>query len=239
MFDIEMNAALLLQSPELEHQIDEIERIAATGIDAFVLVTNRLAKPEEPDEVWIRLAEKLLERLPGIRFGLYECPYPYKRLLSPKLLRWCSSRQRFYFLKDTSCSLNDLRAKMEAVRGSRLKIFNANSATLLESLKMGVAGFSGIMANFHPELYVWFANNWRREPQKAEWLQAFLSTAALIESQPYPLNAKYHLQQEGIPISLFSRSRDYHELKAVHRLEAGNLKRLCSLLKEQWSINSP
>ena len=37
---------------------------------------------------------------------------------------------------------------MEAVRGSQLKIFNANSATLLDSMKFGISGFSGVMANF-------------------------------------------------------------------------------------------
>ncbi|TXK85317.1 dihydrodipicolinate synthase family protein [Paenibacillus sp. N3.4] len=223
-------------SDDLTRQIDEIERIASTGIDSFVLVTNRLAKPEEPDAVWIRHAQMLLERLPNIRFGLYECPYPYKRLLNPEVLSWCASTNRFYFLKDTSCSLTDIRAKMEVVQGSQLKIYNANSATLLESLKMGVAGFSGIMGNFHPDLYVWLTKNWRREPQKAEWVQSFLSTAALIGLQQYPVNAKYHLQRMGMPISLVSRCQEYSSLTAVERLEVENLNLLCSLLREQWSL---
>ncbi|MBB6674726.1 dihydrodipicolinate synthase family protein [Cohnella nanjingensis] len=226
-------------SDALEPQIEEIELIAATGIDAFVLVTNRLAKPEEPDDVWIRHAQLLLDRLPGIRFGLYECPYPYKRLLSPELLRWCASTGRFYFLKDTSCSLDDIRAKMEVLHGSRLKLFNANSATLLESLKLGAAGFSGIMGNFHPELYVWLARNWKSEPQKAQWVQSFLSTAALLEAQPYPVNAKYHLQREGVPIALVSRSKDCRTLSAVNRVEVDNLRILGDLLKEQWSLFLP
>ncbi|MEF3308586.1 dihydrodipicolinate synthase family protein [Paenibacillus sp. GYB004] len=224
-------------SDRLDDQIEEIESIAQAGIDAFVMVTNRLAAADESETVWVRHAETLLQKLPGIRFGLYECPYPYKRLLSPELLKWCASTGRFYFLKDTSCSLSDIGAKMKAVKGSSLKIFNANSATLLESLKMGVSGFSGVMSNFHPDLYVWLAKNWKQEPQKAEAVQAFLSTAALIGSQPYPVNAKYYLQKEGVPIGLNSRSLDSQTLTDVHKLEVDYLNSLSRKFRESSIFN--
>ncbi|CAG7610612.1 4-hydroxy-tetrahydrodipicolinate synthase [Paenibacillus solanacearum] len=223
-------------SDRLEDQIEEIESIARTGIDAFVMVTNRLAAADEPDLVWIRHAQTLLEKLPGIRFGLYECPYPYKRLLSPELLKWCASTGRFYFLKDTSCSLSDVSAKMKAVQGSELKIFNANSATLLESLKLGVSGFSGVMSNFHPDLYAWLTKNWKQEPQKAEAVQAFLSTTALIGSQPYPANAKYHLRKEGMPIGLDCRSQDHQTLTGVHKLEVDYLHSLTRIFRDAMNL---
>ena len=35
----------------------------------------------------------------------------------------------------------------------RQGLFNANAQTLLPSLELGAAGFSGVMANFHPDLY--------------------------------------------------------------------------------------
>lgn len=217
-------------------QAEEIERIAATGIDAFVLVTNRFAAQEEPDSVWIGRAERLLQRLPGIPLGLYECPYPYKRLLSPEVLEWCALTGRFSFLKDTSCSLDEMRGKLETVGGSGLKLFNANSTTLLGSLRLGAAGFSGVMGNFHPELYAWLVGNWEKEPERAEWVQAFLSLASLAENHPYPVNAKYHLQQEGIPISLNSRSRDARSLTTAQRMEVDNIRFLAELIKEHWGL---
>ena len=54
-----------------------------------------------------------------------------------------------------------------------MKLYNANTATLLESMREGAAGYSGVMANFHPELYVWLTENWKNEPEKTELLRGF------------------------------------------------------------------
>lgn len=40
-----------------------------------------------------------------------------------------------------------------------LKLYNANSATLLETLSLGIDGYCGGMANFHPALYDWLLDN--------------------------------------------------------------------------------
>ncbi len=71
-----------------------------------------------------------------------------------------------------------INEKLRAVDGMGLKIFNANSASLLETLKMGCAGFSGVMANFHPEIYSWLCKNFEKEPEKAKKIQAFLGFAS-------------------------------------------------------------
>jgi 4-hydroxy-tetrahydrodipicolinate synthase len=216
-------------SDSLEEQVSELRAMAETGIDALVLLTNRLASEEESDEVWKRNLESVLSQLPeGIQLGLYECPYPYKRLLSPELLKWCSESGRFSFLKDTSCDVSKIKAKLEAVRGSRLKIFNANSATLLESLRLGAAGFSGVMANFHPDLYARLMRIWEEKPQEAEQLSDFLSIASLIEKQLYPVNAKYYLMLEGNVKHYHSRSKNHRDFTAVNRLEVEQLRRFTS-----------
>ena len=36
-----------------------------------------------------------------------------------------------------------------------LKIFNANAASWFDSTVHGGAGYNGVMANFHPDLYKW------------------------------------------------------------------------------------
>lgn len=148
-------------SDNIEDQIDEIKSISNTGIDAFVLVSNRLAKQHETDDVFKRNVELILSNIPDVNFGIYECPYPYKRLISPSLLNWLAKTERFFFLKDTSCDPEQISEKVKAVKNTNLKIFNANSTSLLETLKSGVDGYSGVMANFHPELYSWLINNWR------------------------------------------------------------------------------
>lgn len=216
-----------------KQQFAEIAAIADTGIDAFVLVTNRLAIADESDDVWIKRAETVLRHFPDVPFGFYECPYPYKRLLTPKTLKWCADTGQFLFLKDTSCDLEQIKDKLAAVAGSHLKIFNANSATLLDSLHEGVSGFSGVMANFHPALYVWLVENWRKHPETAAWVQSLLGVASLIERQPsYPVSARYHMQLEGLDIKLHGRKRKAHDLTRIYEIEIEQLRALCKRMQE-------
>lgn len=211
-------------SDDMDEQIRELTAMADTGIDALVIVNNHFAAENEGDDIWRKNAEKVMNAIPDIPLGIYECPAPYKRLMSPELLKWCADTGRFFFLKDTCCDVEQLRLKIEAVKGTQLKIFNANSATLLESLKLGISGFSGVMANFHPDLYVWLTRNWSKEPKKAEILQDFLGMASLAECQVYPVNAKYYLQLEGVAIELYTRSRKKSNFRKSDQLVIDELR---------------
>lgn len=214
-------------SDDFDDQVKEIYLIAETGVDAVVLITNRLAKQDESDEVWKKNLERLLKQIPkDIALGFYECPYPYKRVISPELLKWCVDTGRFYFLKDTSCDMNNIRGKLEAVKGSGLKLYNANSATILESLKIGAAGYSGVMANFHPELYVWLVKNWSSHPEEAKNLTNYLSLTSQIERQLYPVNAKYFLSLEGLPVNIYSRSKNHKDMTSSFCLEIEQFREL-------------
>ncbi len=217
-------------------QVHELNKMAETGIDALVLVTNRMALESESDEVWIRNAEKLVQQLPsGLNLGLYECPYPYKRLMSNEVLKWCADTGRFQFVKDTSCDVETIRTRLDVVNDTKLKIFNANSATLLETVKMGVAGYSGVMANFHPELYVWLLQNWKSSPQEAHELSDYLSVGSLIEKQLYPVNAKYYLMLEGLLDNYVCRSKDHRAFGATHRMEIEQFRRLSAKISQRTS----
>lgn len=210
-------------SEAIEDQIEELAAIAGTGVEAVVLVSNRLAKRGEPDCVWQANAEWILAAIPNVIFGIYECPYPYKRLMSPELLAWCARTGRFAFLKDTCCNLDQIRAKLEAVAGTPLGIYNANSATALASLQLGCAGFSGVMLNFHPEVYNWLCHHWQQSPEEAERLQNFATVASLIELQMYPTNAKYHMSLEGVSIGYATRSRDVSGFDRLKQIEVEHL----------------
>ena len=196
-------------SDSLEDQAKELTAIAGTGADAVILLTNRLAKENESDEVWLENLKKLLEMIPkDVPLGFYECPYPYKRIISPELLKWCADTGRFYFIKDTSCDIENMKAKLEVIKGTNLKLFNANTSTLLETLELGASGYSGVMANFHPELYVKLCNIYKENPSKARKIADFLTVASLIERQVYPVNAKFYQKSIGNFNSIMTRTRD-------------------------------
>ena len=97
-------------------------------------------------------------------------------------------------------------------------LFNANAQTLLHTLKEGGSGYSGIMANFHPDLLVWLCNNYDAQPEKAEQISNMLSMSAFTENPAYPCTAKYYLGFEGLELNNYSRSSDQKQLTEYQKL---------------------
>lgn len=224
-------------SDSIEDQAAELNAVAQTGVDAVILLTNRLAKQEESDEIWLENLKRLLSLLPSdLALGFYECPYPYKRIISPEMLEWCAKTGKFYFIKDTSCDIENIRAKLEKIQGTNLKLFNANSSTLFETLQMGCSGFSGVMANFHTDLYVWLCENYERNPEKARILADFLTVASMIERQVYPVNAKYCQEKLGNFESLCTRTKDAELLNQTGKLEVEQLMTMTDFMRRQLQI---
>ncbi|WHH61733.1 dihydrodipicolinate synthase family protein [Petroclostridium sp. X23] len=71
-------------------------------------------------------------------------------------------------MKDTSCDIENIKDKLAKIQGTQLRLFNANTSTLLETLQLGASGFSGVMANFHPDLYTWITAEYNNQPEKAK-----------------------------------------------------------------------
>ena len=199
-------------SDSFEEQVKELNSIYESGTDALILITNRLDINNEGDDVFIRNAERLLKELPNdVKLGLYECPHPYKRLVTPKILEWCVSTGRFYYMKDTCCDAATIKERCKILSGSNFKLLNANCQTLLESMRGGADGYCGIMCNFHPALYAWLGKNY--ESPKADLVQSVTGTFGFTEvGLPYPLTAKYHMNLCGIPTTNIARNRKSEEL---------------------------
>ena len=198
----------------LEEQARELNAIWRSGTDALILITNRLDINNEGDDVWIENCKKLIAALPDdVKLGLYECPYPYKRLVSPKILDFCLSAGKFYYMKDTCCDAALIAERCRQLSGSQFKLLNANCQTLLESMRSGGEGYCGIMCNFHPWLYSWLGENFEKSPRDAELVQAVLGTFGFTEGGlPYPLSAKYHMCLCGILTENIARNRKSEEL---------------------------
>ena len=189
----------------MEDQIRELRRIAATGVNAVVMISNRLASPDESDDALIARMKTILDAIPGVTFGMYECPYPYKRMLTPKVLEAMAETGRFTFIKDTCCDAELIAERIRLLDG-RIQLFNANCATALETFESGADGFSGIMANYHPDLLVWLYENFRAQPEKARKLSSMLSVMSLVEGCGHPAATKYHMNLVGVPMEIRCRS---------------------------------
>ncbi len=182
-----------------------VNRMADTGVDAVVCLVCQLAAEGDSDDQWCENAEALMARTGSAALGLYECPLPYHRLLTPTQMAWAASTKRFLFLKETSSRIGTIKAKIDAVRGSAFRFYNANTLTFLASLRMGADGFSGIAANFYPRLWVWLCEHFEDEPETAESLQRFFAIAQELLKHKYPQSAKQFLVQAGMGIETACR----------------------------------
>ena len=207
----------------LEGQIEEALKIAELKPAALVLLSNRIDNDEQ-----YTLTEKiqiLLDKLPkDMPLGIYEIPVPYKRLITDEELKFMANSGRFAFIKDTCCDVETMRRRAEIVEGLDFGLFNANAATILDTIRFGYAGFSGIMANIHPELYVWLFEN--KNHPLADRIIHYIAMTSVIEARCYPIIAKRYLRQyEGLPITDVCRSAKdtnvpavAYELRAVREL---------------------
>lgn len=216
----------------MQEQKEELAAMAQTGIDALVLISNRLAAAGESDEIFLANLEELMGALPReLPLGFYECPYPYKRILTPAVIRYLAGSGRFYMIKDTCCDARLIREKLEAAQGSHLKLYNANTATLVDSLRAGAAGYSGVMANFHPALYRRLLDliSGQEDRGHADGLGALLTMCSFIERYNYPLNAKYAQQLLGNGFELVCRNPGVMPLDFA---EEENVRQLLALSEE-------
>ncbi len=213
-------------SDTLEEQADELNAAWKLGADAVIILSNRLAAEKEDSSIWIDNLHRLLEMLdPDMKLGMYECPYPYKRVLSRAELQAMIDSNRFYFIKDTCCDAALIKERIRQIQGTKLKLFNANTTTLLETLRAGADGYCGVMANFHPEMYTWLYKN--QDAPEAEKVSQLLSICSLIERQLYPVNAKWSLSElRKVRIGDYSRTRNREELTETYRQEVRNMEAL-------------
>ncbi|MCJ8237951.1 dihydrodipicolinate synthase family protein [Peteryoungia algae] len=194
-------------SQSMDDQKAELRAMVQTGVDAVVLVTNRLAAADEDASVFMARMQDLLGSLPTeMMLGLYECPAPYRRLLTDDEVRWCAESGRFAFLKDVSCNLDHIKRRLAIVDNTPLAINNANAAIVWPFLQSGGHGFSGVMNNFHPDLYRWLYDHGAAHPELAAELDTFLVLSAMSESFGYPKLAKHYHQRMGTFAHVHSRA---------------------------------
>ncbi len=202
-------------------QLEELTVAAETGADGVVLVTNHLDPKNRGSETFRGNLQWLLDRLPkDMPLGLYECPAPYRRLVSDDELRFCIDSERFVLLKDVSCDLDTVKRRVAMTAGSPFAILNANAAIAYDAMKAGSRGFNGVFTNFHPDLYKWLYTSGTKHPELADEVATFLVLAALSEAFGYPVLAKLYHQRIGTFASIRSRTITFDVRERFWALDA-------------------
>jgi len=185
----------------VEEMADFSNQVYALGVDAVIVLNNQFVSEEESDEVFLSRIHQWMELTPGVPFGIYECPVPYKRLVSIPVLQDLLRSGRLCYHKDTSLDIEQVRAKIKEGAGVRFGVYDAYMVHAKASLEAGSMGLSCIQGNFFPDIIAKFCS------KPSEEFQQFLTENMDLMHSAYPTSAKYVLQKQGFPISLATRRK--------------------------------
>jgi len=190
-------------------EADFVHKIYDTGVKAVIIVTSLIAEENESNKVFEERILELFHLTGKIPLGFYECPQPYKRLLSAEQLRKFVATGRIIYHKDTCLDIEIVKDKLKATGGiDSFGLYDAYAVNAVASLKAGAAGLSCIQGNFFPELIVWLCDHFNDMDanESVNKVQEFLTSHMEVIHYAYPIVAKYYLQKRGINISTFTRT---------------------------------
>lgn len=178
-----------------------LRAIAATGVEVAVAITGHIVPPQADDAEALHRFERVAAAAPGVPLGLYECPRPYKRLLTPAGVARLAASGRWRYLKDTACDPAVTAAKIRAAAGTPLSIYDAYAPGIASSIAAGAAGCSPIVANLVPDLVAQLCATGDAE------LQHGINGLSTLAEVGYPLAVKQALAISGVPILPLCRRR--------------------------------
>jgi 4-hydroxy-tetrahydrodipicolinate synthase len=219
----------------MKEKAEFTKKIYDTGVHSVILITSHFANKEDSDDVLIDNFGKFFDMTGNIPLGTYECPSPYKRVLSPKVFQFLVANDRLLYHKDTCENIKLIEGKLAISNNTKLEFYDAHTGTTMLSLQKGAKGMSPVSANFYPEILAWMCEN-ATNPDKLEevkWMQSEITRTELIIGKGYPISSKYFLQKRGLPIDILTRSNNgrlsterQEGLNEVHKTFLGWCERL-------------
>lgn len=189
-------------------QADFAKKMHQTGVNGVIVITSHFATKEESDAVMMSNLDKFVAMTEGIPLGTYECPSPYKRILTPETFKHLISTNRFIYHKDTTLDPAKIKVKLDLCAGTTLQFYDAHAPNAMFSLQNGATGLSCIAGNFYPEIFSWMCAN-ANNPSKAadvRWLQDEITRVDSIVGNGYSLNARYYLNKRGLKLQVANRA---------------------------------
>lgn len=210
-------------------QVEAMKKMADTGVNGVVLLSNAFADEDEGDDVFISNLDRFLNDFrEDIPLGIYECPHPYKRLLSERELAYLTGTGRFRFFKDTSCNADIMKGRLDAIGDSGMLLFNANVETVAKTASMGAAGFSGVLGNVTVKLIRFLMeDNDIHKVSRAQ--KAIDELSEYARNSIYPVCAKALLRDMGVFSGIYTRVKNHMDFSDKMLIEG---KRLLDAVRE-------
>jgi len=193
----------------LNEQVECTKAIYDTGVNSVILISGHFAAKTDSDDILIKNFDSFFNLTGNIPLGTYECPLPYKRVISPEVFKFLVKNERLVYHKDTCEDINKIQVKLGLIKRSKMEFYNAHTATALPSMQMGGNGMSPISANFYPEILAWLCENATNSSKRSDalWIQDEISKMEPIISKLYPISSKYFLIKRGMHIEMSCRSK--------------------------------
>jgi 4-hydroxy-tetrahydrodipicolinate synthase len=168
---------------------------------------------DEDDEVLLCNLDLFLRKFnKNTPLGIYECPYPYKRLLSDRVVEYIRDTGRFLFFKDTCCDANTIKRRVALLKGANPMLFNANAETLPCTYGDGTRGYSGVHANISVKLVRAVMECARNDDYKDNGGYGLLMELNdYLSGSLYPVSAKQILKTAGIFDTINTRVADWEK----------------------------
>lgn len=223
---------------DIAEQADFVKRIHDTGIEAAIIITNMMADEGDSDQVFEDNIYRLFDYTDDIPLGCYECPDPFKRVISARQLLDFVATGRVIYHKDTCLDIDLVKAKLQATKDvSAFGLYDAYMVHAVESLRAGSAGLSCIQGNYFPELVVWLCDNYNNAALSDEVgkVQQFFIDHMDVMHDVYPVVAKYLLGKRGLHISSISR-RTVGKLSNKEKMDMEKLESEFEVLSEEIGL---
>ena len=191
----------------IDQQADFVKKVYDTGTQAVILITGLLADEGDAEAVFNERVFRLLDRTGTIPVGFYECPVPYKRLISPRQLQLFVDTGRVIYHKDTSLDLGQIKEKLQLAARPGFGLYDAYMVHAVDSLRAGSAGLSCIQGNYFPELIVWLCRHYDdvSQHEAVARVQQFIIEHMEVMHNVYPTVSKYFLQLRGLDMTTVTR----------------------------------
>ncbi len=201
-----------------EEQIEEVKRMSATGINGVVFVTKGYGLD---DDYLVHYMCDLAEytELPVL---IYEFPGFPNYKISADAYRRLVETGKFVGMKDTTCSMDLIKAKI-AVQGES-NVLQANSPYLFEAYKAGARGVIAtpstcgtyMLRKMYDAFFV------EKDIEKAEKIHRFVNVFAETVDNGFTASAKYMASLCGAKMNIYTRTgstindQKKHSLKVLH-----------------------
>lgn len=223
----------------MQEKADNIKQIYDTGVEAVIVITGLLADKAESSTIFDEKVYQLLDLTETIPLGFYECPVPYKRILSAHQLGEYIKTGRIIYHKDTCLDIIQIKEKVSVCKDYHFGLYDAYMGHAVESLKAGATGLSCIQGNYFPELIVWLCNNYHDANLNNEVneVQQFFIDNMVVMHDVYPIAAKYFLKISGFDINLNCRINTEVFTK-VHKHKLDQLYKHYQEIRQKLEIES-